>query len=323
MKWIRNIIVLLFVMGMVAAAMLTGEREIIFPEILALAAGAWVADRQPWRVGRLHLVALMTVGSLAGVLLVRYVPMPLLLQVLAAFLFAAALLLLSRTTLVPLLSACILPVLLQTRSWVYPLAVLVLTGCVAGVQYLLERTGVRPARPKAEERPALRTQLRQEGPRWAGVFAGVALLGIAAVWTGWTFLIAPPLLVAYTELSNVYGKPRTRPVTVLLLLVSAAWAGTFFRLMVCEGWGLPLWLGAGLSTLFVLCCFAATGMIFPPAGAMALLPMLLDVPAVRQFPIQATVGCVLLMGAALLQFRQPKAAEEPSRESSELPAGLA
>ena len=37
------------VAAMTAAAELLGEREIVFPEIAALAAGMWVVDKQVWR----------------------------------------------------------------------------------------------------------------------------------------------------------------------------------------------------------------------------------------------------------------------------------
>ena len=55
----------------------------------------------------------------------------------AAFAFAGASLLISRATLIPLISACVLPVLLHTESIVYPIAVFSMSVSVVLVQIIL------------------------------------------------------------------------------------------------------------------------------------------------------------------------------------------
>lgn len=101
------------VMLMVGIAEWTGEKEIIFPEMAALAVGLWVIDKRVWKVGRWQLIGLMTAGAVAGVCIVRYSTLPLLCNLCLAFAFAACCLLFSRATLIPLISACMLPVLLH------------------------------------------------------------------------------------------------------------------------------------------------------------------------------------------------------------------
>lgn len=307
MKYLRYAAVLLLVAAMMGTAALLGEREIIFPEILALAVGAWGAEKQPWRVSRLQMFCLMTAGAFFGVLLVRYAPIPLFFQIIIAFAFAAAALVLSGTTIVPMISACVLPVLLQTQSWVYPLSVIVLIGAIALGQTLLERPGLRERESEPKLQKVDAQTVRREALHWAKLLAVILALGLFATSTGYLFLIAPPLLVTYAELSHAQGKPRKRPGAVLLLIVVAAWSGAFLRLFVCEQWGCPLWLTAVIAAAFLLVCFEAVHMIFPPAGAVILLPMLLDAQAVVQFPLLVSIGGALLVAAALIQF--PKKAE--------------
>ena len=129
---------------MVGVAERTGEREVIFPEMAALAIGMWIAPKRVWNVTRLQLVLLMGAGAVAGVCIVRWSPWPLAANLALAFAFAAGCLSLSRTTLVPLVSACMLPVLLHTESWVYPAAVTAMSLIVVAGQRAMERGGLRP-----------------------------------------------------------------------------------------------------------------------------------------------------------------------------------
>ncbi|MFR7934323.1 MAG: hypothetical protein ACLU4S_02690 [Clostridium perfringens] len=74
---------------MVSIAEITGEREIIFPEVAALVVGSWVLEKQPWKVSKLGLVGLMTLCSIVGVLIVRYVNLGLTIEVLIGLVFWA------------------------------------------------------------------------------------------------------------------------------------------------------------------------------------------------------------------------------------------
>ena len=139
----RYFYALLMILLMIGAAELLMEREIIFPEMAALTIGMWIVDKRVWRVSRIGMVVLMTLGAIAGVCIVRYSPFPLLANLMFAFAFAAICLTLSRATLVPQISACMLPVLLETESWVYPVAVFIMSVIVVGGQWSMERMGLR------------------------------------------------------------------------------------------------------------------------------------------------------------------------------------
>ena len=142
MKYKRYFISLVLILAMVSIAEITGEREIIFPEIAALVVGAWILEKQPWKVSKLGLVCLMTLCSIVGVLIVRYVNLGLTIEVLIGLVFTGLILKLSKTTLVPIISACILPIVLRTETWVYPISVFILTILIVSIKYFIEDYGV-------------------------------------------------------------------------------------------------------------------------------------------------------------------------------------
>ena len=142
-RLLRYFCALLMIVAMVGVAELLEEKEIIFPEMAALTIGMWIVDKRVWRVNRVQMITLMTTGALAGVCIVRYSPFPLFINIPAAFIFAACCLLFSRTTLIPQISACMLPVLLRTESWVDPAAVFCMSLIIVSGQYLMERGKIR------------------------------------------------------------------------------------------------------------------------------------------------------------------------------------
>ena len=73
----RYFYALLMILLMIGAAELLMEREIIFPEMAALTIGMWIVDKRVWQVSRASMVALMILGAVAGVCIVRYSPFPL------------------------------------------------------------------------------------------------------------------------------------------------------------------------------------------------------------------------------------------------------
>lgn len=142
-KKIRYVFSVFMVILMVGLAEWAGEKEIIFPEMAALTIGMWVIDKRVWKVRRWQMIWMMTAGAVAGVCIVRYSPLPLLCNLCMAFTFAACCLMFSRTTLIPLISACMLPVLLHTETWIYPTAVFFLTVILVSGQRLMEKAGLR------------------------------------------------------------------------------------------------------------------------------------------------------------------------------------
>ena len=136
-KLTRYLISLVMILIMVGLAEWTDEKEILFPEMTALIIGLLIIDKRVWNVKRWQIILLMTLGAAVGICIVRYSPLPYVVNLCAAFAFAGASLLISRATLIPLISACVLPVLLHTESIVYPIAVFSMSVSVVLVQIIL------------------------------------------------------------------------------------------------------------------------------------------------------------------------------------------
>ena len=250
---------------MVGVAERTGEREVIFPEMAALAIGMWIAPKRVWNVTRLQLVLLMGAGAVAGVCIVRWSPWPLAANLALAFAFAAGCLSLSRTTLVPLVSACMLPVLLHTESWVYPAAVTAMSLIVVVGQRAMERGGLRPE--THYDRPEW--NWRHDGVRWMWLLLAVLAVAALPLSTGYRYCILPPLIVTFVEFANSKSGFRNRPVQVWLMLVAGATAGTLME------WMGHVWLGWSESVVALVVCaclfvmFERVGRIDPDDCAAA------------------------------------------------------
>ena len=223
----RYFYALLMILLMIGAAELLMEREIIFPEMAALTIGMWIVDKRVWQVSRASMVVLMILGAVAGVCIVRYSPFPLLVNLAFAFIFAAVCLTLFRATLVPQISACMLPVLLGTESWVYPVAVLVMSVIVVVGQWGMEKVGLRE---RVTYTPVI-VHWKDSLVRWSFLLVTVIAVAALAIYTRNLYFILPPLIVTYVEFANSKAGFRNRPVQVLLVLFTASVIGVFFQIV--------------------------------------------------------------------------------------------
>lgn len=297
-KWQRYFYALLMIIAMTGVAEWLGEKEILFPEMAALTIGMWIVDKRVWRVSRLQLVILMSLGAIAGICLVRYSPFPLLVNLSIAFLFAALSLIISRTTLIPLISACMLPVLLHTESWIYPIAVFIMSAIVSGGQKLMEKTALR------HSVTYLPVNKKHSGEfmRWSILLFSFVLIAAIPVYTSNLYCILPPLVVTYAEFTNSKAGFRNRPVQIFLLLVIAASLGTFFQLVGHHylGWPKSIVALSVITCLFLI--YELSGKYFAPAGAIALIPMIVSQQQLIWLPLQVAIGAALFITTAMLVF---------------------
>ena len=310
MKYKRYFISLVLILAMVSIAEITGEREIIFPEVAALVVGSWVLEKQPWKVSKVGLVGLMTLCSIVGVFIVRYVNLGLTIEVLIGLVFTGLILKLSKTTLVPIISACILPIVLRTETWVYPISVFILTILIVSIKYFIEDYGVSEVREEFKEEIAKlerNTSLRKkEFIRLFKIFITVGILTYFSVKFNITLLIAPPLIVAFIELTNEHCKFRQRSKSLLFLFIVVAILGFIFRIGFNEYLGLPLWLCTIFLLISLFICLEIFNMYFPPVAAIAVLPMLLTSKQVMFYPFQIAIGCFIFITIAMIFFREEK-----------------
>lgn len=299
-NFVRHLAAVAGILLMIGAAEFWQEKEIVFPEFVALTVGLWIIDKRVWRASGWQVIGLMFFGAVAGVCLVRYSPLPYLFNLCVAFAFAGACLLIFRATLIPLISACVLPVLLQTHAWIYPLAVLTLCVILVFVQKLMVRLGLRLP---VEYVPANKVDWSVVRT-WLWLMLFVFLAAALAVGTGWPYLVIPPLLVTFAEMATSAAGFRNRPVQVFVTLVFAAMLGTASQI-VGNHW---LHLPQVVTAVFVVVClfsfFGVTGRYFAPAGAMAFIPMIVPPGNLVWLPLQAAIGAALLIAVSLVVFQK-------------------
>lgn len=299
-KLVRSMASIVMIVLMTATAELFNEKEIIFPEIAALVIGAWFVDRQPWRVNRIKLVVLMSLSAVVGICMVRFVSLPMFWQVAMGFAFTAVSLTVSKTTLVPMISACILPIYLGTTTIIYPISVFIMAIIIVLVQKLLEdcnyieQVSYQPVDMNFKE------GLLYYGKR-------ILVFLILAWWPlriEELYIIAPPLIVTFIEFTNPKTKLRKQYGKVIALVGIAAVIGTIARMYLYESLGISLTVCTLLIVVSMLLLFSFFGMSFPPAGAIGMLPLILKQEGLFYYPILVVIGCYILVEVAMICFRE-------------------
>ena len=286
----------LFVLALMAGASeWLGEREIVFPEAAAIALGALVAPRLAWNTDKVSIFLLIGICACAGELIVYFLPLPLAWQLICAYIVGQGVLLASGTTFAPLISAAVLPVLLQTRTPVYLAAALGITLLVLLLRMGLEALGLRQRRPFVPRRPP------------AGEAAAVtartlvaALLALVGVGMGAPYLACPPLLVAFTEFTRPGSAAMRAPARAAAFLALCGGVGALARGLLCAALGLPLAAAALLAGLAVLALAHWQKMLLPPAAAVAVLALLVPESALALYPVQAACAAALYAAFARL-----------------------
>lgn len=296
-RWLPILLSGAFVVAMCAAASATGCDEILFPEMAAILCGAWMQPRQAWNASRPLMVALMAAGAAFGVLANLVVPGPAWGRALLSFAFCATALAVAGCDMTPMFSAAILPVLLGTTGLAYPAAVTAMVGMVAVGQLAMERLGWRERTEFVPRRLPARRSLAQWGLR-LGIFAALSAFPYL---TRNLYFAVPPLVVAFTAFARKDYTLRLRPWRGWAALSGAAVVGICCRTLVEVG-GVPLPLAAAALFCGVVWVWDAAHAWLPPAGAVALLAMLVPYQGPWLYPVEVAVGAALWIGAAMLFF---------------------
>lgn len=307
-QFIKNTIpyisILLLVGIMVGIAELLNEKEIIFPEITALAVGYMVAQKRSWKVNGKRMLLLITICATVGVLIVRYSGLALFPQMIIAFSFAQILFMFSGTTFAPFVSAIVLPVMMQTKSFIYPISAVVLTILVIGFHQLFLKMKIR----EDEEYIPVMLNSKDDIIDTALRIVCVAIVGFVAIYFNYKFIIAPPLLVAFTEFSRPRNKVRNKPIKTVLVITGCALVGSLSRYLLTIKLELPLTVSALIATLIMLLILTYTKMYMPPVGAITILSMIIPEISVITYPLQIFVGSVviIILSRVFFMWRQDK-----------------
>lgn len=281
---------------MVGAAAVTGEREIIFPEIGAIATGLFLAPQLSWRVNGRRMFLLLLVSGVLGMGIVRFVPGSIALQMSLGYLLALVILMFSGTTFAPMVSALVLPILLQTKSVWYLISLVIFTVLLIGLRKMLEHAGLmqrelfHPAAPSETASPALIL--------FRTAFASIMI--VTALSTGWTFMAAPPILVLFTELTSPGSRALAHPGKAVLLMSLSAAAGAWIREIVTVRIAPSLLpVSVALSALLFLLILFRMRLFLQPAGAAMLLAYLAPDQALTLYPLEILAGVSAYFAAAL------------------------
>ncbi len=281
---------------MVFFAEILNEPEIIFPEIAALTVGAFITPRMPWNVTPIRMLILMSLSALMGYGLSVFVPLPLYIKVVIAFTVCILTLSAAGSTMLPMISAGVLPLLTNVQSMIYPISVLILTAIIIGVRALLEKYKLADEIIFSVERPEPKEELIRK--IWLIIiFAAVAGVAISS---GMIFIIAPPLAVVFAETAYIDSPVHKAPFRFFLCIVLCAFAGTSCRLIFFDLFRMPMTVGVTVSVsaaIFLLVLFQKP---FPPAAALAVLPFIINESAVALYPFQVTIGAAVFISLNLL-----------------------
>lgn len=291
---------------MAAAAEFSGEKEILFPEIAAIAAGALIAPKLAWKTGRLQLFVLICIGSATGLIISMLVPFSVSAKLGIAFSAASVLLLFSGTTFAPVISSVVLPVMLGTSSVIYPISAAVLTFLILMERLLIEKLG---AAEKTEFTPEPKPDKTAFISLLARLIVGCIVI-TAAVGTGFKFAAAPPLLVAFTEFCRKDSAVRNKPLPIMLMIVGCAFVGVVCRyVFTLLNW--KMFIAAGVTMFLVCMVMRAAKLFVPPAAALSVLAFLIPDETVITYPFQIAVGTVIFAfaGIVLGKFSELRSSE--------------
>lgn len=298
----RYIFGILLALLMVFVAEISGEKEIIFPEICALTIGAWISEQQPWITNKRRIFSLMSAAALFGVIIVRFVQVPLLFQVCLCFAFTGVILTVCKTNFVPIISACILPVYMGTDSWVYPISVSAMALIIISAQWLMEKFHLRPVNNFVPCNFDIKKQLI----KWIKLLLVFGLIALIPFQTHQIFFLAPPLIVMFTELSNINSPVRCRIPYVVGLMTFGAFVGCLIRLTLNIYLDIPLSICTTIACMVLFVAINKIKLNFPPAGAILLIPMILDKKLLPLFPVEVLIGALVLSYTATLLFPSSK-----------------
>lgn len=297
-KLIRYTFALLMIGLMAGISDWLKEPEVLFPEMAALVLGLWVIDKKLWTVRRPMLVILMTICAIFGILIVRYSPFPMLINIAISFVFTSLCLSITRTTLIPITSAAMLPVLLGTDSWVYPLSVFIMCLLVVSGQWLLEKSRLRQTIVfEAKKGP-----YKHNPAHWMTLLCCLLLIAAVPVTIGRLYFIVPPLVVMFIEFSSSSAGFRNRPIQVYFVMVISATLGTVFQYYLHTLLGFPVMITVLLLFLCLFFLFEIVGKPFAPACAIALVPMIIPQENLLYYPVQVAIGSGIFLFAAMFFF---------------------
>jgi hypothetical protein len=273
-----------------AIAAVTGMFYVMFPELGALAYDVTGRPRGKWAASPIHLAITPVVTGVIGIAITRAMPYGLasvMLDVGAALIVITA----TGSPISPAISAGLLPLVIDVRSWMYPPGIMVGTVVLAAISIFWRRYHWRAPAAPSPLRAEPRADVSPPGLAWVVALLAfvAAAMGVVRL-TGMRFVLFPPLVVIAYEM---FGHTA-----------SCAWADRPGRLplacLLTSAGGFACWYLLGASPAAAACSMACGIFVLrmvrvhvPPALAVALLPQVMDHPTIL-FPVAVGTGTLML-----------------------------
>ena len=132
------------------------------------------------------------------------------------------------------------------------------------------------------------------------------LLALIPFKTHQIYFLAPPLLVMFTELSNPKSPARKKQVYIIGLMTFAAFTGSMLRLVLNVYLGFPLSFCTVLACLVLFIALSRGKINFPPAGAILLIPLIINKNLLPMFSVEVFIGAAVLCCASMILFKSRK-----------------
>lgn len=313
LRFVAELLSLLYLGFISAIASLTGAPYIFFPELGALAHDVFTRPRGAWASAPFFLALTPVATAVLGTVVATTMPFGYLSMLLIVGVSVVMVQVL-RSPIAPAISAGALPLVLELKSWWYAPAILLGTALLALLSWAW-RTYCIPRMPSV---PASRREIVDDlvelAPRrwaWAPALLAVVVAGVFLVnVTGLRLILFPPLIVVAFEM---FGHPSICPWArrpIRLPIACFLTAGGGFLAVDAFGSGvmttmISLAFGIGVLRLFDL--------HVPPALAVALIPQVLDHPT-WLYPVAIAIGTLLVTSTFFpyrwLLLRSTKAGNE-------------
>jgi hypothetical protein len=198
--WFVEPVSALYIGVIALVAQATGLFYVLFPALGALGHDMLMRRRGTWARATVLLVVTPLLTAIGGTLITRHLSY----EILAVFLsvgYSVLVIGVLSSPIAPAISAGLLPLCLNLRSWWYAPSLLIGTGLLAGIAALrskAEGRAVRIAGPRD-----LADDIVEEAPAnysWVPFFLAFLLLTVvASEITGWRLVLFPPLVVMAFE----------------------------------------------------------------------------------------------------------------------------
>lgn len=272
------LVAFIFILIMIATAMIYDDKEIILPEVVALSVGILTFRENKWLQRPFHIFLLPSITAILG-FGINF--LPILLSFKLALVLVAMLLALRifKSQLAPALATGLLPIVTNAESLLFLFAIFLF------VFLLFIFIKIFKIKPTENSVPVIYTSHN----RW--------LIGLCLTWfivcyfSGYKeFSAIPPVIViAFESLNNPTLKLTVRIKRILtMFLVSMIGCLTMHYL--------GNWIIIGiLNLLLVTIILKLTDLRLPPAFAMVILPMIMPEESIQLLPVATLIMSIFFM----------------------------